>query len=207
MIPTEEHLAAGELAIAVDLGLEAQIEFLLLESAAQSGLEQVALFRAQDGRLGGALDRIAAAALGFHHGAGGLAEQGDGVGSIDGIKAEAGAGGKENVARAEAQLAAEDAEQGFGGFQGLADVGDGIEEDAEFIAAEAGDGAAAGPGLEAAGDLEQGLVAGAVAEQFVEMAETVDAKDDDRKAVFGAGAGQNALGDGAFDLRPAHQTG
>src|ERR1019366_7501214 len=105
--------------------------------------------------------------------------------------------GEENVVRAEAQLAAEDAEQGFGRFEGFANVGGGIEEDAELIAAEAG-------GLEAAGDDEHGRVAGAVAEQFVEMTETVDAEDDDREAVFRAGAGQNALGDGAFDLRPAH---
>ena len=207
MIPTEQHFAAGELAVAVNLGLEAQDELFLLERQAQRGLEAVALFGRQNGGLGGALDRIAAAALGFDHGARGLAEQGDGVLAVNRINAEAGAGGEEDVARAETQLAAEDAEQGFGGLEGFANVGDGIEEDAEFVAAEAGDGAAAGPGLEAAGDLQQRLVAGAVAQEFVEVAETIDAQDDDREAVFRAGAGQNALGDGAFDLRSAHQTG
>ena len=189
VVPAHQRLDADDLAAAQsDHRLVVQFELLALERVAQLALGLEPAHRARPHLGVEDLAAPAAALLGPVHRRVGVADQQLGVGRLAACRpgdGDADAGGDEMVGAAHRVGLREGARHPVGDRQRLVLVGEPVDEDAELVAAEAGDDVAgAQVGAQARRHRPQQVVAGVVADAVVDQLEVikVEEEDADRRA-------------------------
>ena len=212
VVPAHQRLDAGDLAGAEAIDrLVVQLELVALERVAQLALGLEAAHGAGPHLGVEELAAGAAALLGPVHRGVGVADQQLGVdgsrvgGPGDG---DADAGGDEVVGAAHRVGLGEGGGDAIGDRDRLVLVGEAVDEDAELVAAEAGDDVA-GPqvGAQPRRDRPQQLVAGVVADAVVDQLEVVEVEEEDPDRRARDGAARERVAERVDEAEPVGQAG
>ena len=189
--PARQQLGTDHLAAGVELGLQDEIQLLVVDRRAQLGEQGDALQGVGGQPRVVNLAAVLAGVLGGVHGGVGVAQDGFRVAAVLGGEGDADAAGDTDAVAADLHVLAELVEQALGQLQGLLAVGADPLQGDELVAAPTRQQAVVGQQrAEARGDDAQQLVAGLVAERVVDLLEAVQVDEQHRQLPVGVDLAQ-----------------
>ena len=174
VLPAHQGFHAAHMAaLQIENRLEVDQQLILLDGLAQRGAQLHALARLQRQLLGVEGVGLSAAVLGLEQRGVGVADQLVELGAILGKQGDADAGGQEQRGAGDLERRVQALQHGFGQARGLLRAAAVLAEQGELVAAQARHGQALAHRRQALGHLLEHLVAGAVAEAFVDVLEQI----------------------------------
>ena len=181
MVPDQQRFEAHKVAPDAELRLVAQLEFAVLQGAAQSVLDLQRLQRRGIDFRDEKLKVVLAPILRAVHGAVGVALQGGGVLSVPGINADSDAGGDEQLVCVDLKWRLQRVQQLLRNRQHILLIAQFGQQEGEFVAPHAGQRiGSADAAFQPAGDLLEQRIAHGMAEGVVDLFETVEIHEQHR---------------------------